>query len=172
MNTYQRVTLIVCMVMGFTLLKLDSFVWAFGTELSRSSLGGLRAVSVRAVGNLEPEIEQQRLTLDQIKKDVESQLQSAGITILSDLEFLETKERPLLRVKVNTLKHDTGYIFSVIVQLCQHVYLIKKGQNKTYPATTWSSDGVIGIFYNLEDLRALVKEEVDIFIKAYLSINP
>jgi hypothetical protein len=172
MNTHQRIALIVCMVVVLMLLNLNSLVFAFGTELSRSSLRGLQGVSVGAVVNLEPEIEEKGLTLDKIEKDVELQLRAAGIKMLSGVEFLETKERPLLLVKVNTLKHETGYICSVIVQLCQHIYLIQKPQSETYPATTWSSDGVIGIVYAQEDIRSLVKNEADIFINAYLSENP
>ncbi len=36
--------------------------------------------------------------------------------------------------------------------------LIKKGQDKTYPAASRSSAGVIGILYDPEDIRSLVKE--------------
>lgn len=172
MNSFQRIGMIVFVAVLVALLQFGSFVWAFGTELSTSSLSGIRGVTVRVEGSLEKELEQQRLTKDKLRGDVESQLQAAGITLLTDLEFLETKERPMLSIKINTLKHGKGYIFSVITQLYQHVYLIKKGQDKTYPATSWSSAGAIGILYDPEDLRSLVKEEVDLFIKAYLSANP
>jgi hypothetical protein len=168
MNSNRWMIIILCVMIGFALMGLEPRAWAFGTELSRSSLEGHGGVSVRAVGHLEPEIEE-KLTLDKIRTNVEAQLQGAGITILSDLEFLETKERPLLSVKINTLKQGDGYIFSVIAQFFQHVYLIREGQSKTYPAATWSSDGVIGIFYNLEDLQDLVKGEVDAFIQAFPS---
>jgi hypothetical protein len=166
MNSSRWMIIIPCVMIGFALMGRGSGVWAFGTELSRSSLEGHGGVSVRAVGHLEPEIED-KLTLEKVRTNVEAQLQGAGVTLLSDLEFLETKERPLLSVKINTLKQGNGYIFSVIAQFFQHVYLIQQGQSKTYPAATWSSDGVIGIFYNLEDLQDLVKGEVDAFIQAF-----
>lgn len=172
MNSFKKIVIIVWVGVLAALLQFGSSAWAFGTELSISSLGGIRGVTVRVEGSLEKEIEQQGLTKDKMRGDVESQLKAAGITLLTDLEFLESKERPMLSITINTFKHGEGYIFSVIAQLYQHVYLIKKGQDKTYPATSWSSAGAIGIFYDPEDLRSLVKEEVDLFIKAYLSANP
>ena len=172
MNSFQRITIIVCVGVLVAMVSFCSSAWAFGTELSTSSMEGIRGVTVRVEGSLEKELEQQRLTKDTLREAVESQLQAAGITLLTDLEFLESKERPMLSITINTLKHGEGYIFSVIAQLHQHVYLIKRGQDKTYPATTWSSAGTIGIFFDPEDLRSLVKEEVDLFIKAYRSANP
>jgi hypothetical protein len=172
MNSFQRISIIICVAVLVTLVQFGSSAWAFGTELSISSMAGIRGVTVRVEGSLEKEIEQRGLTKDTLRGDVESQLQAAGVTLLTDLEFLETKERPMLCIEINTLKHGQGYIFSVIAQLYQHVYPIKKGQDKTYPATTWSSAGAIGIFFDPEDLRSLVKEEVEAFIKAYLSANP
>ena len=172
MNSFQRIVIIVCAAFLVTLLQFGSSAWAFGTELSTSSMAGIRGVTVRVDGSLEKALEQQGLTKDKLRGDVESQLQAADITLLTDLEFLESKERPMLSITINTLKYGEGYIFSVIAHLYQHVYLIKKGQDKTYPATSWSSAGAIGIFYDPEDLRSLVKEEVDLFIKAYLSANP
>jgi len=171
MNYFRWIIVIVWVGVWVALLQFGSSAWAFGTELSTSSMEGIRGVTVRVEGSLEKEIEQQGLTKDALRGDVESQLQAAGITLLTDLEFLEAKDRPMLSITINTLKHGEGYIFSVTAQLYQHVYLIKKGQDKTYPSTTWSSAGAIGIFYNPEDLRSLVKEEVDTFIKAYLSAN-
>jgi len=171
MNSCKKIVLIVCVCVLAALAPLSSS-WAFGTELSRASMDGVRGVTVRVEGSLEEDFEQQGLTKDTLRGEVESQLQAAGITLLSDLVFLETKERPMLNITINTLKQGEGYIFSVIAQLYQHVYLIKKGQDRTYPAASWSSAGAIGILYNPEDIRSLVKEEVDAFVKAYLSANP
>lgn len=171
MNSCKKIVIIVCVCILAALVPSGSS-WAFGTELSRASMAGIRGVTVRVEGGLEEDLEQQGPTKDTLRGEVESQLQAAGITLLSDLVFLETKERPMLIITINTLKHGEGYIFSVIAQLYQHVYLIKKGQDRTYPVASWSSAGAIGILYNPEDIRSLVKEEVDAFVKAYLSANP
>jgi len=172
MNVFQRIPIIFCVAVLTALAPFSSCSWAFGTELSTSSMAGIRGVTVMVDGILEKELEQQRLTKDTLRGLVESQLQEAGLTLLTDLEFLETKERPMLGIMVNTLKHGEGYLFSVTAQFYQHVYLIKKGQDTTYPAATWSSGGAIGILYDPEDLRSLVKEEVDAFIRTYRSANP
>jgi hypothetical protein len=172
MHVFQRIVSIVCVGVWIALAPFASSSWAFGTELSTSSMSGIRGVTVMIGGSLEKELEQQGLTKDALRGLVESQLQDAGITLLTDLEFLEIKERPMLQIMVYTLKHGEGYLFSVTAQLFQHVYLIKKGQDTTYPAVTWSSPGVIGIVYDPGNLRSLVKEEVDGFIRAYRSANP
>jgi len=171
MNFFHRIVVIVCVGVLAAVAPFGSWAWAFGTELSTSSMKGIRGVTVRVEGSLAKELEQQRLTKDILREIVESQLQAADVTLLTDLEFLETKARPMLSITINTLKHGEGYIFSVVAQLYQHVYLIKKGQDTTCPATTWSSAGAIGIFYNAEDVRSVVKEEVDAFIKAYQEAN-
>jgi hypothetical protein len=172
MKNVRWIVVIVCTAVLVTLVQSGSTALAFGTELSTSSMAGVRGVTVRVEGSLEKELEQQGFTKEKLRGEVESQLQEAGMTLLTDLEFLQTKERPMFLVTINTLKHGEGYIFSVIAQLYQHVYLIKKGQDRTYPATTWSSAGTIGIFYNPEDLRSLMREEVSLFVKAYLSTSP
>jgi hypothetical protein len=172
MNVFQRIFIIACVAVLTSLAPFGSWGWAFGTELSTSSMSGIRGVTVMVEGGFEKELGQQRLTKDTLRGDVELQLQEAGLTLLTDLEFLETKERPMLSITINTLKHGEGYLFSLTAQLYQHVYLIKKGQDTTYPAATWWSAGAIGILYNPEDLRSLVKEEVDAFIRAYRSANP
>jgi len=135
-------------------------------------MAGITGVTVRIEGNIVTELNQKGLTAAKLREDIESQLQASGIRLLSELEFLETKERPMLTIKINALKHGEGYIFWISTQLYQHVYLIKQGQKKTYPATTWSSAGTIGIFYDTEDLRALIKEAVDEFIAAYDAVHP
>jgi len=172
MTVFQRILIILCVGVMTAPAPFGSCSWAFGTELSTSSMAGIRGVTVRVEGNFEKELGRQRLTKDSLRGYVELQLQEAGLTLLTDLEFLETKERPMLSITINTLKHGQGYVFTVIAQLFQHVYLIKKGQDTTYPAATWSSPGAIGIVYDPDDLRSLVKEEVDTFIKAYRSANP
>jgi hypothetical protein len=172
MNSFRWIIIIACVGFLAVLVPFSSCAWAFGTELSASSVAGLRGFTVRVVGSLEKELEQHHFTMDTLRGEVESQLQAAGISLLTDLEFLETKQRPMLGITIHTLKHGEGHIFSVIAQLYQHVYLIKKGQEKTYPAATWSSAGAIGIFYNPEDLRSLMKEQVDAFIKAYRTASP
>ncbi|MFW6147961.1 MAG: hypothetical protein ACOC6B_06170 [Thermodesulfobacteriota bacterium] len=136
-------------------------------------MSGITGVTVRIEGNIVTELDQKKgLTAAKLREGVESQLQASGIRLLSELEFLETKERPMLTIKINALTHGEGYIFWVSTQLYQHVYLIKQGHDKTYPATTWSTPGTIGIFYDPEDLRDLVKEAVNGFISAYDTVHP
>lgn len=161
-----------CLSVLLGLFTLGSSAWAFGSELSKSSMSELRGVTVRIEGNIVTELDQQGLTAGKLREDVESRLQAAGIPLLSELEFLETKERPLLTIKISTLKHGEGYIFWISTQLYQHVYLIKQAQKKTYPATTWSSPGTIGIFYDPKDLGSLMEEAVDEFIAAYDAVHP
>lgn len=171
MSFFQR-TFIIGTGILVALLLSGSSAWGFGTELSRSSLAGIEGITVRIEGNIENELDQESLTKDKLKVEAESRLKKAGIALLSDLEFLKTKERPMLNITIDTLKHGKGYIFSVTAQLYQHVYLINQSQDRTYPATTWSGPGAMGIFYDPEDLKVLINESVDEFITAYRLANP
>ena len=53
-----------------------------------------------------------------------------------------------------------------------HVYLVRKPEIKINDATTWSSSHLLGLTPDLDQIRARVRDQVDFFINAYLSINP
>jgi len=108
----------------------------------------------------------------QIQSDVESKLKSAGIKLLSKEELFSVTGGPFLLVRVDLMEHEGKYISFILIQLYQHVFLIKTPRDVTYPAVTWSTDGVQVVLNALEQLRGIVLEEVDRFALEFRSTNP
>jgi hypothetical protein len=120
---------------------------------------------------LSPAIEKDGLTTNQLQKDTESKLHTAGIKVLSKEEFLKTAGKPYLYVNVNisVLKTQiTRYIFYIRVEFNQEVSLVKG--SRMVPAVTWSAGGW-GIDFSLENIRDVVKDQVDKFIIAFFAVN-
>ena len=69
----------------------------------QESFRGLQGIYVSAE-RLDPRIEKDGLTDDQIRTDVVSQLRLAGIKVLSKKEWFDTEGSPYLYVNVNILK--------------------------------------------------------------------
>ena len=173
MTNYQRIALILGFVMVFTLAKWGPFVFAHDDEFNRPTLRGLKGVYV-LVEQLRPEIERGGLSKNQIQTDVELKLRMAGIKVLSKEESFDAPGRPWLYVNVNAFKaEDIGaYVYHVLVELNQDVYLARRPPDFTkYKTSTWSVS-YLGIKSKLGDIRASVKDLVDMFINAYLSVNP
>ena len=155
--------------MTFTLAKWGPFVFADDDNMLR----GLKGVNVM-VADLRPEIERSGLSKTQIQTDVELKLRMAGIKVLSEEEYLSVPGFPHLYVRIAGFKAEAirHYVFSVSVELMQEVYLVRTAPDFTeYGAVTWSHS-IVGISPKLGTIRAGVKDMVDRFIKAYLSVNP
>jgi hypothetical protein len=143
-------------------------------ELSRPSLKGLKGVYV-LVESLQAEAERSGLSQTSIQTDVELKLRQAGITVLTQAEMLEAPGGPHLYISVNTQSSQSGllYAYSIRVALCQDVRLDRDPSIRIFSATTWfvASVGTAGR-NRLRDIRDMVKDDVDTFINAYLSVNP
>ena len=156
--------------LAFSFLNLDSKVFAQDDELTRPTLRGFQGVHV-VVEPLSPTIEKDGLSTNQLQKDTESKLQAAGIKVLSKEEFLKTAGKPYLYVNVNisVLRTQiTRYIFYIRVEFNQDVSLGRSPM--VVPAVTWSAGGW-GIDFSLENIRDVVKGQVDKFINAYSTAN-
>jgi hypothetical protein len=155
-----------------SLLNLSSFVMAYDSKVSRQSLRGLKGIYV-FVENLDPQIEKDGLTKNSIKRDVEMMLRKAKIKTLSKGEWFDVTGSPYLYVNANVLKlPDTKeYIYSISIALKQNVYPVREAI-EILGAATWSVGGIIGITPSLDKIRASVREQVNKFIKTYLSVNP
>ena len=153
------------------LLLAASAATAGDDEFSRPSLKGLKGVYV-LVEPLEAEVERDGLNQTSIQTDVELRLRQAGIKVLTEAERLAAPGTPFLYVLVNA-KSGSPYAFSINVELCQDVRLDRDPSMQISGATTWSvtAVGTVGR-NNLRDIRDMVKDYVDRFINAYLSVNP
>jgi hypothetical protein len=152
------------------LLVAASAATAVDDELSRRSLKGLKGVEV-VVESLKAEAERDGLDETSIQTDVELKLRLAGIAVLTKEERLAAPGTPFLYINVNT-QSGSLYAYSISVQLEQDVRLDRDPSTRI-SATTWSvtSVGTVGR-NNLRDVRDSIKDIVDIFINAYLSVNP
>jgi len=143
--------------------------WALDTAGNRATLRGLLGVRV-VVEDIKPEIERAGLTKSQLQTDVELRLRQSGIRVLTKGEVVPGQ--PYLYVLVHALLEPGGLsVYYTEVVLCQNAYL--ETGKIVYGVTTWdvSSLGTVRRT-RLSQLRKLVRDKVDMFISAYLSVNP
>ena len=163
----RAIHIIIAMVM---LLILPGMAWLFDDETSRESLQGIKGVRV-VVESIKPEIEKDGLTITQIQTDVELKLRLAGLNVLLYKELSKAPESPTLYVYPHVIKSSYNiYIYNIELALFQNVYLERDSKIST-TAPTWSA-GYLGITSELDYIRSKIKDKVDSFINAYLSVNP
>jgi hypothetical protein len=125
------------------------------------------------VENLDnPDAEKDGLTRDQIQTDVELHLRLAGIKVLTMEQRQATPGMPYLYVNLNTVKNRETYSFSIEITLRQRVNL-RRDPNISVAAATWDVRriGTVGSA-DLNHVRDDIKDDVDKFINAWLSVNP
>jgi len=161
------------LVTGF-LMIMASPLLALNSEMNRSSLQGLKGIRV-LVEDFAPEVEREGLVKNQIQKDVEDKLRAGGMKILTQEEAVKTPGEPYLYVNLNVnFSKDEEEVcsYSIDIALIQNVNLVRNPKQTTY-AITWSTGGV-GLIgkKSLGQLKESVEDVVDIFIKAFFSVNP
>ena len=161
-----------CAAVLLFLLNITPFSLAAHHSIQCESMRDLKGIYV-SIERLASEIRNDGLTENVIRKDAELMLRKAGIKVFSKNEWLDVEGSPCLYVNANVLKllATREYIYSVNISLKQTVYPIRK-PIEISGAATWSIGGTIGITPDLKKIRASVKEQVEEFIKAYLSVNP
>jgi hypothetical protein len=160
------------MVILTAFLRSAPPILAQDNEDTRLTLRGLHGVSLYVVP-LDPQIEKSGLTKNLIQTDTELNLKLAGINVLTEEEFLKASGHPVLYVDINIsmLKTQiTRYLFYIRVELNQEVTLVRTPGTKV-SAATWSAGGW-GIDFSPDNIRQIVKAQVDKFINAYLAENP
>ena len=143
----------------------SAFVRADDTQPSRPSLKGIAAVNV-LVEELPASVEALGLTDESIRADVEPKLRQAGIRVVTQKERLQLPGAPYLYVNVNV-----GRLAATIhVELRQNAFLERNGEIAP-GVPTWSVD-VLMEHVTGQAIRDMIKENVDRFVKAWLSVNP
>ncbi len=140
-------------------------------EYSRRSLAGLKGIAI-FIPELPPEVEQSGLMNSAIRTDVELKLRQSGIHIIGANEGDGLSA--VLTVGVEVLPSGTGlWAYDVNVDVRQVVVLARDPSIRLPLNKTWSSGafGTVGKL-NVRNLREQVKDQVDKFINAYLSVNP
>lgn len=168
MNTHKRSILIMGLIAVFSLLGVSSSSFAVDNEMSRESLRGLNGVYVFI--NQKASGESEGLSENQILADVTSKLESGGIKVLTEEEWLKEKGGPFIHFIINILKKKKDvYPYHISLLFKQLVSLERNAQIKTFGAT-WSIE-VLGKD-ETKGIQATIKDTVDTFINAYFSVNP
>jgi hypothetical protein len=166
--------LIILIVVLLSFLISTSVVFAIGDDrYSRPSLKGLKKLSV--VVQIEKPVSEDfkkvGLTENRIRTGVELKLQEAKI----DVVYIEDlpSDTPILHVEVDGSKrNDKTFSFLIEVELWQESFL-KRDPKVEVIVGTWST-GVFGSgsASNIaNDMMGLINSMMDIFVKAYLSVN-
>lgn len=143
------------------------------------SLKGLRGVAV-VVESIPDVAQRDGLGETLVQTDAELRLRLAGIKVLSKDEFSDASGGPYLYINVNAMPAsalDGRYVMNVAVELRQEVKLLRDPTIKTF-ATTWAvrTIGLIGYIRMIagsgRDVRDVLKDDIDRFINAYLTVNP
>ena len=169
MNTKCKV---LAMLFLFTMV-CASGVYAQVYDGDIESLRGLKGVYVM-IGDLKPDIEEDRLEKEQIQTDVELKLRLAGIKVLTREEYEKELGRPYLYVSGISMKREIGsHVFNTQVELVQQVQLTRNTKISLTTKTWSTSDiGYVGEKDVANYVRDAIKDGVDEFINDYLSVNP
>ncbi len=136
-------------------------------ESTRSTLKGINGLSVVVV-DLPDGAMVLGLTKDSIQTDVELKLRLAGVRVMTLEEHLEVPGKPYLYIDLNLTK--SARAASVDVSLHQNARLDRNGE-LAYGVATWNA-GVLITNPTAQTIHDYVKDAVDQFLNAWLSVNP
>lgn len=161
-------------VLTLILLLATSSVASAQFAQSKENLRGLTGVRLivmyhRADGLDEA---QRPEVLRILEADTAAKLQQAGIPMFQTADDVRNAGYPRLIVLI-TLDKLNGFVYPIVteVKLLQRVQLARNPSIET-DAVTWSLNGVGGPKLEIDQIRRLVANEVDRFIKDYESVNP
>ena len=154
-------------VVATAIFLLCSTMAAQNSEESRRTLRGITGFYV-TVRQLDPAVEKEGLTANQIRSDVELRLGSAGIKVLAREEVSQVPGKPLLSVDLAVGSKQGLYPYALDIGVHQMARL-QRDPTVTVHATTWSG-GTAGIA-GLSGIREAVRDLLDEFINAWLSAN-
>jgi len=154
------------------LFSISSAAHAIDSGYSRQSLKGIRGLHVLVEDLTEPTRET-GFRKQKIEKDVETKLRVAGIRSLTQDQHLRVEGQPYLYVAVSALQNpsaDNLIVYYFNVELIQNV-LLERDSTVLVDAPTWSINR-IGATHRTKQVKDELKDFVDRFISAYLSVNP
>ena len=140
---------------------------ALDTDATRQTLKGIKTVLVDVRGVHEEAI-RYGITKSSIQTDVELKLRRAGIKVSADAGMILS-----LRVELIKVYPGDAWIYDIELEFYQRVQLERDPEVRaTVP--TWSSAGDLGVVTASQTqlLRDAIKDQIDVFLNAYLSANP
>ena len=160
---------VLCALLGLSVTPSG----ASNTEATRATLRGLLGVQV-VMGAFTPEVESAGLLRQPLHTEVELRLRLAGIRVLTPEERLRVVGHPVLAVNVHVLLNQLlGLtVYHISVALYQAVSL-DTGVVASEGGATWyiATMGTLATS-DLSRVREHVRDLIDAFSDAYLSVNP
>jgi len=139
------------------------------SKKDRQTLKDLAGVYV-VVEDIKKNFEHKSLSKSLIKADIETQLRSSGIKVLTDPANYRQKGVPLLYVILNFLEvTDNHYDYSISVAIARRVFIELYPEVEVYENSWFIKDEGTG---SLGKYKPKLREMTDRFINAYLSVNP
>lgn len=123
---------------------------------------------------LEKDTEQDGLTTDAVKTDVELKLRQSGITVLTKA-IQPHSFTPTLYININAMKSRSLPLYAYGVNIAyQEDVILRRNIKKTVVGTPVWQIGMVGMVpqNNLKEVRESTKDLVDRFCNAYLTANP
>ena len=145
-------------------------------DLQNGSLKGLDEIFV-TVSPIEKDVEENGLTADLLRQDVELRLRKAGIRILSEKDFKSNPLTPVLDIRAHFGRQkgtrEGLYAYHLYLALSQIVSLSRDPKITTF-TSTWDSKYKLGVVEksNVRKIREPVADLADEFINAFLAANP
>ena len=119
------------------------------------------------IEDLHPDAERNGLRRSQLQTDVELTLREAGIRVTNNaVDYVDVN----LNARQPTDWTDL-YAYSLHVSLHRRVVVEANGMDMLAEVWSKGSVGIVGSA-RWRDMRNMVRDEVDTFINAYLSVNP
>lgn len=148
----------------FLLGLLTATANADDDKFARASLVGLKGLAI-VLEALPPEVEAVGLQKEQVQTDVELKLRLAGISVLAE-------SPTYIYIYTNFLTESEPWAYNLVVELRQNVQTEKGIFLVGVP--TWSIATLCkgGSLNFLKSFREQLRDLMDIFINAYLSVNP
>jgi hypothetical protein len=169
MRTVKWVMVITTAVMQITASRVNAEYIFDDVE----TLRGMNSLFLY-VHSLPPQAEAFGLTQEQIQSDVDAQLQSAGIPVVSYRECCDIPGSPYLFVGIGLVNGTQPDIYAATAHLeLRQVSSLEREPESTYHATTWMrGETVLAQATTLEsDLKDLLKGWIKMFIYDYRSVN-
>jgi len=163
----RRMATGVATVLAMIFLIASHSVRADDSRLSRETLKDVRVISVM-VEDLPDSAKILNISKDAIQTDVELKLRLAGMRVVPEQEGERLLGSPVLYVNLNVA--DDGKAADIKVDMQQNA-LLERNKLWTPRITTWST-GILVSNPTSERIRNLIKDRVDDFLNAWLSVNP
>ena len=159
------------LVVGLLTLAMGRPVMGSDNEYARATLKGISGVQV-LVESFDENAKNAGFDIRTFQTDMELKLRLAGIKVLTKKESFAAPGSPYLYLNVNPLspgERESNFPYAIGLELRQEIRLIRDPSIHLSGATTWSTSS-IG-YGDIPYIRESVKDHMDKFINAWLSVN-